>query len=169
MLLSTQEFAGGGDLFEDLKRNGGTIKEKYTVRDIIVPFLNALQYLHGLVGRRSMHAQSHQSCRLTHAAGKHTQAHANAVHSAQMCKSAMPGDPDGYRMLAWWPMLVRRHAHEYVISLLQGIIHRDIKPENILLTQQRVIKIADFGLSICYREERPVTRAGTLVSSVRQY
>ncbi len=47
-----QEFASGGDLFEDLKRNGGTIKEKYVVRDIIVPFLNALQYLHGLVRRR---------------------------------------------------------------------------------------------------------------------
>lgn len=44
-----QEFAGGGDLFEDLKRNGGQIKEKYAVRDVIVPFLNALQYLHGLV------------------------------------------------------------------------------------------------------------------------
>jgi serine/threonine protein kinase len=44
-----QEYAAGGDLFEDLKRNGGSIKEKYTVRDIIVPFLNALQYLHGLV------------------------------------------------------------------------------------------------------------------------
>lgn len=26
---------------------------------------------------------------------------------------------------------------------LQGIIHRDIKPENILLTSQKVIKIAD--------------------------
>lgn len=43
-----------GDLFEDLKRNGGQIKEKYAVRDIIVPFLNALQYLHSLV---SAHAQ----------------------------------------------------------------------------------------------------------------
>jgi len=86
-----QEFAGGGDLFEDLKKNGGQIKEKYAVRDVIVPFLNALQYLHGM-----------------------------------------------------------------------GIIHRDIKPENILLTSHKVIKIADFGLSINVTQERPVTRAGTL-------
>jgi hypothetical protein len=40
---------GGGDLFEDLKRNNGQMKEKYAVRDVIVPFLNALQYLHGKV------------------------------------------------------------------------------------------------------------------------
>ncbi|KAL6752713.1 kinase-like domain-containing protein [Haematococcus lacustris] len=86
-----QEFASGGDLFEDLKRHGGSIKEKYVVRDIILPFLNALEYLHGM-----------------------------------------------------------------------GVIHRDIKPENILLTADKVIKIADFGLSICADQERPVTRAGTL-------
>uniref|UniRef100_A0A7S3VNV4 Protein kinase domain-containing protein n=1 Tax=Dunaliella tertiolecta TaxID=3047 RepID=A0A7S3VNV4_DUNTE len=86
-----QEFAGGGDLFEDLKKHGGQIKEKYVIRDVIVPFLSALQYLHD-----------------------------------------------------------------------KGIIHRDIKPENILLTSQKIIKIADFGLSIDVHLERPVTRAGTL-------
>eukprot|EP00798_Chlamydomonas_sp_ICE-L_P005086 gene5086-34884_t len=86
-----QEFAGCGDLFEDLKRNGGQLKEKQAVRDVIAPFLSAISYLHSL-----------------------------------------------------------------------GIIHRDIKPENILLTSNKVIKVADFGLSINYKQERPVTRAGTL-------
>lgn len=47
--LLPQEFAGGGDLFEDLKKHGGQIKEKYVVRDVIVPFLSALAYLHDLV------------------------------------------------------------------------------------------------------------------------
>lgn len=46
--------------------------------------------------------------------------------------------------------------------MLQGIIHRDIKSENILLKADGTIKLADFGLSINYLEERPVTRAGTL-------
>eukprot|EP00195_Chlamydomonas_chlamydogama_P004613 CAMPEP_0202918608 /NCGR_PEP_ID=MMETSP1392-20130828/73875_1 /ASSEMBLY_ACC=CAM_ASM_000868 /TAXON_ID=225041 /ORGANISM="Chlamydomonas chlamydogama, Strain SAG 11-48b" /LENGTH=478 /DNA_ID=CAMNT_0049611715 /DNA_START=294 /DNA_END=1727 /DNA_ORIENTATION=+ len=86
-----QEFAGGGDLFEDLKKNGGQLKEKQAVRDVVMPFLSALSYLHSM-----------------------------------------------------------------------GIIHRDIKPENILLTSSKVIKIADFGLSIDVNQERPVTRAGTL-------
>ena len=34
---------------------------------------------------------------------------------------------------------------EYIHSL--GIAHRDLKPENLLLTEQKVLKIIDFGLS----------------------
>lgn len=51
-----------------------------------------------------------------------------------------------------------------VISFLhkRGIVHRDIKPENLLMSSGRVLKLADFGLSIDISEERPVTRVGTL-------
>ena len=34
---------------------------------------------------------------------------------------------------------------EYIHSL--GIVHRDLKPENLLLTQDEILKIIDFGLS----------------------
>eukprot|EP00775_Hariotina_reticulata_P007638 gene7638-7840_t len=43
-----------------------------------------------------------------------------------------------------------------------GIAHRDIKPENILFSGDMVLKIADFGLAVNLREERAVTRVGTL-------
>ena len=29
-----------------------------------------------------------------------------------------------------------------------GIIHRDIKPENILIDNEGIIKVADFGVSV---------------------
>lgn len=86
-----QEYAAGGDLYEDLKSNGGRIAETRVAASIIYPCMQALSYLHKL-----------------------------------------------------------------------GIIHRDIKSENILLTASGTVKLADFGLSINHREERPVTRAGTL-------
>lgn len=91
-----QEFAGGGDLWEELRRNGGLVKEKYAVRDILAPFLNALCYMHS-----------------------------------------------------------------------RNVVHRDIKPENLLLSSNKMIKVADFGLSIDCSSERPVTRAGTLDYMVR--
>ena len=44
-----QEYAVCGDLFEDLKKGGGQIKEKQAVRDVVTPFLSALIYLHAQV------------------------------------------------------------------------------------------------------------------------
>eukprot|EP00425_Heterocapsa_triquetra_P027988 CAMPEP_0195109830 /NCGR_PEP_ID=MMETSP0448-20130528/90651_1 /TAXON_ID=66468 /ORGANISM="Heterocapsa triquestra, Strain CCMP 448" /LENGTH=390 /DNA_ID=CAMNT_0040146485 /DNA_START=60 /DNA_END=1229 /DNA_ORIENTATION=- len=41
-----------------------------------------------------------------------------------------------------------------------GYIHRDIKPDNLLLTDQSVLKIADFGWC-CLVEEMPSCLAGT--------
>lgn len=36
------------------------------------------------------------------------------------------------------------------------------QPENVLLTETRVIKLADFGLAIDLNEEKANTRAGTI-------
>ena len=43
------------------------------------------------------------------------------------------------------------NALEYIHSL--GIAHRDLKPENLLLVENKLIKIIDFGLSNYFNGE----------------
>ncbi|GAX74015.1 hypothetical protein CEUSTIGMA_g1465.t1 [Chlamydomonas eustigma] len=61
---------------------------------------------------------------------------------------------------------VRQVVHPFLLALAYlhdlKIMHRDIKPENLLFTSTNVLKVADFGLSINFEVERPVTRVGTL-------
>ncbi|GFR43872.1 hypothetical protein Agub_g5001, partial [Astrephomene gubernaculifera] len=85
------EYASKGDVFTEVERRGGQLNEAESVRQVIFPFLSALDYLHS-----------------------------------------------------------------------NYIIHRDIKPENLLFTATGVLKVGDFGLSINFSQERPVTRVGTL-------
>ena len=53
--------------------------------------------------------------------------------------------------------LVRAHKLE--------IIHRDIKPENILLTDDKVAKLADFGIARLVNEGSRLTRTGMIVGT----
>lgn len=95
-MVLVQECAEGGDLHTFLRKYQTVLPERRVVQMVLIPLLQALQYLHA-----------------------------------------------------------------------RGIVHRDVKLENILLTVDKTLKLADFGLAICSAEERPVTRAGTLDMMVR--
>jgi serine/threonine protein kinase/tetratricopeptide (TPR) repeat protein len=60
--------------------------------------------------------------------------------------------------------IVRQIAAGLAKAHQKGIVHRDIKPANLVITNERVVKILDFGIAKL-KGESTITRAGSVIGT----
>jgi serine/threonine-protein kinase len=60
-------------------------------------------------------------------------------------------------------------AEALSVAHKNGIIHRDIKPHNIMITDEGIVKIADFGIAKAVNNATIVTTPGMIVGSVHYF
>ncbi len=72
------------------------------------------------------------------------------------------GTADMQQIASW--MLPICDAIQYAHDA--GTIHRDLKPENVLLTDEGVPKIADFGLAKAAAQDEPLTQVGQALGTL---
>lgn len=61
--------------------------------------------------------------------------------------------------------LIEQLAHAMNAAHQAGIVHRDLKPDNVLLTEESVAKITDFGLAKKVEDPNGLTQTGAIMGT----
>lgn len=77
----------------------------------------------------------------------------------KLIDKSSPLDEDISMLIAHGICMGLNHAHS------RGIIHRDIKPANIMISNEGVVKITDFGLAKLIRSQVNQTQTGSLLGT----
>lgn len=137
-----QEFCAGGDLYARLVRAGGLMGEAEVCRDVAVPLLLTLTFLHA----------SHIVHRCDAAAGG---------RGARRYGCLTLGSAAAAARLLRRRCIPQQRLHSAPHPFL-SLPCSDIKPENVFFTGDGGLRLGDFGLSIDATRERPTSRVGTL-------
>src|SRR5262245_47729069 len=86
----------------------------------------------------------------------------------------LPGQAEGSSLSesgrAYWHSVARigiQVADALAYAHSQGVLHRDIKPSNLLLDEQGVVWVTDFGLAKAATETENLTHTGDIVGTLR--
>jgi hypothetical protein len=82
--------------------------------------------------------------------------------AGQPLSHRLEDDPPSFRQAAEW---IRQLADALAYAHKEGIVHRDIKPDNIMLDEQGVPQIMDFGLAKRVNEDAAMTTDGSILGT----
>src|SRR5262245_10221457 len=82
--------------------------------------------------------------------------------SGQPLSKELKANPPDFRQAAEW---VRQLAGALAYAHGQGIVHRDIKPDNIMLSDEGVPQLMDFGLAKRVNDDSGMTTDGSIVGT----
>lgn len=79
---------------------------------------------------------------------------------AQLLEDEGPMEPDTAAAVVATVCDALAYAHR------NGVVHRDIKPQNVLLSEQRTLKVADFGIAKAAFTKSDITATGAILGTV---
>ena len=82
---------------------------------------------------------------------------------SSILRTAGPLHPDRAAEIGSDVALALSYAHRH------GVVHRDVKPGNVLITEEGVIKVTDFGIARAVNTEESLTQTGAVMGTATYF
>src|SRR5580700_10370952 len=82
---------------------------------------------------------------------------------SSILRSAGPMHPDRAAEIGADVAIALAYAHRH------GVIHRDVKPGNVLITEDGIVKVTDFGIARAINTEESLTQTGAVMGTATYF